>query len=168
MGKYYGLIILTAFGYVWSIYLASLDSATLLSILLLFLWQLVCLICDCLIYAYKCSSNLKRFLYFVFAMIYGVWGYTLIWNPYGMLRWQARVHIFEEKCFDHVICTKGFTWSPSVVFFGARRACCDWCHYYILIQNPTEKSDSAWIYFFKLTKNHKDTFFFVNVATSVA
>ena len=30
------------------------------------------------------------------------------------------------------------------------------------------KSDSAWISFFKLTKNHKDNFFFVNVATSVA
>ena len=40
-------------------------------------------------------------------------------------------------------------------------------HYYILIQNPTEKSDGAWISLFKLTKNHKDTFFFVNVATSV-
>ena len=23
---------------------------------------------------------------------------------------------FEEKCFDHVICTKGFTRSPSAVF----------------------------------------------------
>ena len=30
------------------------------------------------------------------------------------------------------------------------------------------KSDGAWISLFKLTKNHKDTFFFVNVATSVA
>ena len=29
------------------------------------------------------------------------------------------------------------------------------------------KSDDAWISLFKLTKNHKDTFFFVNVATSV-
>ena len=33
-------------------------------------------------------------------------------------------------------------------------------HYYISIQNPTEKSDGAWISLFKLTKNHKDTFFF--------
>ena len=33
-------------------------------------------------------------------------------------------------------------------------------HYYISIQNPTEKSDGAWISFFKLTKNHKDKFFF--------
>ena len=41
-------------------------------------------------------------------------------------------------------------------------------HYYISIQNPMEKFDSAWISLFKLTKNHKDTFFFVNVATSVA
>ena len=29
------------------------------------------------------------------------------------------------------------------------------------------KSDGGWISLFKLTKNHKDTFFFVNVATSV-
>ena len=29
------------------------------------------------------------------------------------------------------------------------------------------KSDGAWISLFKLTKNHKDTFFFINVATSV-
>ena len=67
---------------------------------------------------------------------------------------------FEEKCFDHVICTKGFTWSPSAFFFGVRCACCDWCHYYISIQNPTKKSDGLWISLFKLTKNHKDTFFF--------
>ena len=41
-------------------------------------------------------------------------------------------------------------------------------HYYISIQNPTEKFDNAWISLFKLTKNHNDTFFFVvNVATSV-
>ena len=40
-------------------------------------------------------------------------------------------------------------------------------HYYISIQNPMEKSDGAWISLFKLTKNHNDTFFFVNVATSV-
>ena len=40
-------------------------------------------------------------------------------------------------------------------------------HYYISIQNPMEKSDGAWMSLFKLTKNHKDTFFFVNVATSV-
>jgi len=33
-------------------------------------------------------------------------------------------------------------------------------HYYISIQNPTEKSDGAWISFFKPTKNHKDNFFF--------
>ena len=32
-------------------------------------------------------------------------------------------------------------------------------HYYISIQNPTEKSDGAWISFFKLTKNHKEIFF---------
>ena len=32
-------------------------------------------------------------------------------------------------------------------------------HYYISIQNPTEKSDGAWISLFKPTKNHKDTFF---------
>ena len=32
--------------------------------------------------------------------------------------------------------------------------------YYISIQNSTEKSDGAWISLFKLTKNHKDTFFF--------
>ena len=41
-------------------------------------------------------------------------------------------------------------------------------HYYISIQNPMEKSDGAWISIFKLTKNHKDNFFFLNVATSVA
>ena len=40
-------------------------------------------------------------------------------------------------------------------------------HYYISIQNPTEKSNGAWISLFKLTKNHKNTFFFVNLATSV-
>ena len=40
-------------------------------------------------------------------------------------------------------------------------------HYYISIQNPTKKSDDVWISPFKLTKNHKDTFFFVNVATGV-
>ena len=33
-------------------------------------------------------------------------------------------------------------------------------HYYISIQNPTEKSDGAWISFFKPTKNHKDNFIF--------
>ena len=33
--------------------------------------------------------------------------------------------------------------------------------------NLTEKSDGAWISLFKLTKNHKGTFFFVNVATRV-
>ena len=44
----------------------------------------------------------------------------------------------------------------------------DYWHYYISIQNPTEKSDGAWIYFFKPTKNHKDNFFFENVAISVA
>ena len=37
-------------------------------------------------------------------------------------------------------------------------------HYYILIQNPTAKSDGAWISFFKITMIH---FFFVNVTTSV-
>ena len=41
------------------------------------------------------------------------------------------------------------------------------CHYYISIQNPTVTSDSAWIFYFKPTKNHKDIFFFVNVATHV-
>ena len=41
-------------------------------------------------------------------------------------------------------------------------------HYYISIQNPTEKSNGTWISLFKLTKNHKDTFFFVNMATTVA
>ena len=33
-------------------------------------------------------------------------------------------------------------------------------NYYISIQNPMEKSDDAWISLFKLTKNHKDAFFF--------
>ena len=32
-------------------------------------------------------------------------------------------------------------------------------HYYISIQNLTEKSDGAWISLFKLTKNHKEFFF---------
>ena len=40
-------------------------------------------------------------------------------------------------------------------------------HYYISIQNPMVTSDGTWIFSFKSTKNHKDIFFFVNVATHV-
>ena len=114
-----------AVGYVWSIYLASLDSTTLLSILLLFLWQLVCLICDCLIYDYKCYSILKRFLHFVFAMIYGVWGYSLIWNPYGMLRWQGGVHNFWREMFWPCHLHQGIHKNPKCSFIWSE-ACLLW------------------------------------------
>ena len=39
--------------------------------------------------------------------------------------------------------------------------------YYLSLLQFDPKYDGAWISLFKLTKNYKDTFFFVNVATSV-
>ena len=75
-------------------------------------------------------------------------GFSRIANPITSLQNKGKKFDWNQKCEDSFKKLKTLLTSAPILR-----------HYYISIQNLTENSDGAWISLFKLTKNHKDTFF---------